>query len=149
MIQRIQSLWFLSASAAAILMFFFPVIELTSENKLFIYEYDSISIAGFDNLIQSSYIVAGLLGIIAFLSFIAVFFFKNRILQIRICTFITLLILFLVALITYFSLSGTGNTPASVGLSAILPIIIFIFILMARRAVKKDDALIKSVDRIR
>ena len=149
MIQRIQSLWFLLASGAAVLMFFFPVIELTSENTLYVYNYESISIGGIDNLIQSSYIVAGLLGIIALLSFFAVFLFKNRILQIRICTFLLLLILILVALITFFSLSGKGNGPATVGLSAILPIVMFIFIMMARRAVKKDEALVKSVDRIR
>ncbi|MCD4792511.1 MAG: DUF4293 domain-containing protein [Bacteroidales bacterium] len=149
MIQRIQTLWFLLASATAVLIYFFPVIELTHENALYVYDYDSISIAGMDNLIQSGYIVAGLLGVIAFLSFIAIFFFKNRILQMRICTLISLLIIFLVGLISYFSLSSGNNIAATIGLSAVLPIIIFIFILMARRAVKKDYKLVRSVDRIR
>ena len=101
MIQRIQTLWFLLASATAVLIFFFPVIELTSEKALYVYQYDSISIAGTDNLIQSGYIVAGLLGIITFLSFFAIFFFKNRVLQMRICTLISLLVIFLVCLISY------------------------------------------------
>jgi hypothetical protein len=149
MIQRIQSLWFLLAAAAAALMFFFPVIELSAENTLFIYSYESISIAGIDNLIQSGYIVAALLGIIGGLSLITIFLFKNRMLQMRICTFLILLILILAALISFFSLSGKGNAPATMGLSAILPLIMMIFILMARRAVKRDDALVKSVDRIR
>lgn len=149
MIQRIQSLWLILASATAVLIYFFPVIELTSENALYVYQYDSISIAGMDNLIQSGYIVAGLLGIIAFLSFFAVFLYKNRMFQMRICTLISLLLIFLVGLISYFSITTETNIAATIGLSAILPIIIFIFILMARRAIKKDDNLIKSVDRIR
>lgn len=149
MIQRIQTLWFLLASATAVLIWFFPVIELTNENAIYIYQYDSISFAGTDNLIQSGYIVAGLLGIIAFLSFFTVFLFKNRMLQMRICTLISLLVIFLVGLISYFSLSTENNIAATIGLSAVLPIIIFIFILMARRAVKKDEKLIRSVDRIR
>ena len=149
MIQRIQSLWLLLAFGTAILMYFFPVIQLTPENGLYIFDYDSISIAGIDNLIQSGYIVAGLLGIIAFLSFVGIFLFKKRMLQMRICTFISLLIIFLVGLITYFSLSSGNKVAATIGLSAILPIIIFIFVLMARRAVKKDEDLVKSVDRIR
>ena len=149
MIQRIQSLWLLLASATAVLIYFFPVIELTSENALYVYEYDSISIAGIDNLIQSAYIVAGLLGIIAFLSFFAIFLFKNRMLQMRICTLISLLIIFFVGLISYFSITTETNVAVTIGLSSILPVIIFIFILMARRAVNKDEKLIRSVDRIR
>ena len=149
MIQRIQSLWFLSASATAVLMFFFPVIEPSSESTFYVYNYESISIGGLDNFIQTGYIIAALLGIIALLSFLAIFLFKKRILQIRICTFIVLLILFVSALITIFSLSGKGNAPAAIGLSAVLPVIMLIFILMARRAVKRDEALVKSADRIR
>lgn len=149
MIQRIQTLWFLLASAVAVLIYFFPVIELTTENAIYVYQYDSISIAGIDNLIQSGYIVAGLLGIIAILSFISVFLFKNRLLQLRICTLISLLDIFLIALISYFSILTETNIVATIGLSAILPVIILILILMARRAVKKDELLIKAADRIR
>ncbi|MCF6365564.1 MAG: DUF4293 domain-containing protein [Bacteroidales bacterium] len=149
MIQRIQTLWFLFAVATAVLMFFFPVIELSTDSSIRIYQYDSISIAGFDNIIQSGYIVAGLTGVIAFLSFFGIFLYKNRNLQMRICTFISLLVLFLVALISYFSLTKGGNTIATIGLSAILPIIIFIFILMARRGIRRDELLVKAADRLR
>ncbi len=149
MIQRIQTLWFLLATVVAILIFFFPVIELTTESNIHIHEYKSISLVGVDNLIQSGYIVAGLTGLIAFLSFVGIFLYKNRNLQMRICVFISLLIIFLAILIISFSWMRFSNPTASVGLSAILPFIVFIFILMARRAVKKDDELVKSVDRIR
>ncbi len=149
MIQRIQTLWFFLASVAAALIFFFPVIELTADNNMKIYEYSSISIAGIDNLIQTAYIIAGLTGIIALLSFVGIFLYKNRMLQMRISTFASLLVIFLVGLLTFFSWSTLANPSAAIGLSAILPLVVFIFLLMGRRAVKKDDNLIKSVDRIR
>jgi len=149
MIQRIQTLWFFLAAIFAALIFFFPVIELTSSNDVHVYEYASISIAGIDNLVQSGYIIVGLTGIIGLLSFVAIFLFKNRNLQMRISVFASLLVIFLVILLGYFSWSKIANPTATIGLSAILPLIIFIFLLMARRAVKKDDDLIKSVDRIR
>lgn len=149
MIQRIQSLWFFLAAIVAVLIFFFPVIQLTETNDVKVYEYASISIAGIDNLVQSGYIVAGLTGIISLLSFVAIFLYKNRNIQMRISVFTSLLVLFLVILLTYFSLSSIANPTATIGLSAILPLVIFIFLLMGRRAVKKDDELIKSIDRIR
>jgi hypothetical protein len=149
MIQRIQSLWFLLASATAVLIFFYPVIELNAEHKLFIWQFKSISIVGIDNLIQSGYIVAGLTLMIALMSFISIFLFKKRILQMRICTVISLLVIFTAALIGVFTLSSKENAIVSLGLSSILPIIVFILIMMARRAVKHDDKLVRSVDRIR
>ena len=149
MIQRIQTLWLLSASILAVLMYFFPVIELADNNALMIYSYEKISIAGFSGLIQTGYIIAGLLGLIAFFSFIAIFLYKKRILQMRFCTIISLLDVFLVILIIVFSFNTAKNPGITIGLSAILPLIIFIFVLMARRAVRRDELLVKAADRIR
>jgi hypothetical protein len=149
MIQRIQSLWFLLASIASVLIFFYPVIELNAESKLFIWEFKSISIGGIDNLIQSGFIIAGLTLIIAFLSFLCIFLYKKRVLQIRISTVISLLVIFTTALIGIFTFSLNENEIVSLGLSSILPLIVFILIMMARRAVKKDEQLVRSVDRIR
>jgi uncharacterized membrane protein YuzA (DUF378 family) len=149
MIQRIQSLWLMFAATASALMFFFPVIELTGENNLHIHQFNSISFAGFKDIIQSGYIVAGLTGIISLLNLVNIFLYKNRNLQMRICMFSSLLVIFLIGLLAYFSLSAETNAFATIGLSAVLPIIIFIFILMARRAVRRDDLLVRAADRLR
>ncbi len=149
MIQRIQTLWLLLASVAAVFMFFFPVAELNDSNSIMIYTYETISIGGIDGLLQSGYVLAGLIGIIAVLSFITIFLFKNRTLQMRLCTFISLLDIFTVILIVVFSVNQSENPVITIGLSAILPFVIFILILMARRAVRRDDLLVKAADRIR
>ncbi len=149
MIQRIQTLWLFLAMVLAVLMYFFPVIELSSDNSLMIYSYDAISFAGISGLIQTGYIIAGLLGLIAFFSFVAIFLYKKRVLQMRFCTVISLLDIFLVILIVVFSFNEAKNPGITIGLSAILPLIIFILVLMARRAVHRDELLVKAADRIR
>ncbi|NPA68773.1 MAG: DUF4293 domain-containing protein [Chlorobi bacterium] len=149
MIQRIQSLWLFIATVAAVLTYFFPVIELNSDKSLMIYSFDSITFAGITGLIQSGYIIAALLGIIALLSFVTIFLYKNRVLQMRLCVFISLLDIILIILITLFSVNQTKSPAAAIGLSAILPLIIFIFVLMARRAILRDELLVKAADRIR
>jgi len=149
MIQRIQTLWLFLAMTLAVLMYFFPVIELSNDNSLMIYSYDAISFAGINGLIQTGYIIAGLLGLIVFFSFITIFLYKKRILQMRFCTIISLLDIFLVILIIIFSFNEVENPAITIGLSAILPLIIFILVLMARRAVHRDELLVKAADRIR
>jgi len=149
MIQRIQSLWLFLASVLAVVMYFFPVIELNADNSVMVWSYESISVAGINGFIQTGYIIAGLLGLIAFFSFIAIFLYKRRTLQMRFCTVISLLDIFLVILIVVFSINKADSPGITIGLSAVLPIIIFILVLMARRAVRRDELLVKAADRIR
>ncbi len=149
MIQRIQTVWLLLATILAVLIFFFPIAELSNENKLMIYSFESINLFGMVGFIKTAYIFAGLTALIAFFSFTAIFLYKRRDLQMRLCTIISLLDIFLVILIVVFSVNQAKNIGLTIGLSAIIPLIIFILVLMARRAVRKDDLLIKAADRIR
>ncbi|PID88018.1 MAG: hypothetical protein CSB06_02835 [Bacteroidia bacterium] len=148
MIQRIQSLWFLGATIAAALIFFYPVLGMTAEDTLYIYDYQSISIGSLDNILPSGYVLAGLAGIISLLSFVNIFFFKRRSLQMRICVFISILVIIFIALILTFSLMN-DNDFVGLGLSSILPFIVFIFTLMGRRAVLRDEILLRSANRLR
>ena len=149
MIQRIQTVWLLIASVLAILMFFYPVAELNNEKELMIYSFQSLNLFGIAGFIKTGYIIAGLSVLIAFFSFTAIFLYKRRTLQMRLCTVISLLDIFLLVLIVVFSVNKANSPVVSIGLSGILPLIIFILVLMARRAVRRDDLLVKAADRIR
>ena len=149
MIQRIQTIWLLIASVLAVLMFFYPVAELNNEKELMIYSFQSLNLFGIAGFIKTGYIIAGLSVLIAFFSFTAIFLYKRRTLQMRLCTVISLLDIFLVILIVIFSINKANSPAVSIGLSGILPLIIFILVLMARRAVRRDDLLVKAADRIR
>jgi hypothetical protein len=149
MIQRIQSIWLFLAFIASGLMFFFPVLILDAQNSLFVQNFDSISISKIDNFVKGGYILAGLTALVSGLSLANIFFYRNRHLQMRICLFNSILVFFLLGFIAYFSFSSVQTPVQTFALSSLLPIIVLIFTFIARYSIKKDEELIKSVERIR
>ncbi len=89
----------------------------------------------------------------AAISFITIFLFKNRILQMRLTTFTILLLLGFYVLLIYYRFSGINRyihvTSSLLNYHAILPAISGILIFMAGRAIKKDEELVRSADRFR
>lgn len=149
MIQRIQSLWLFLAFIASGLIFIFPVFVFDNQGSVFIQSFDTIIISEIENYVRAGYVLAGLTALISGLSLANIFFYKKRILQMRICVYNVLLILFLLILTGIFSFTSNTGAVKTFGLSAVLPLIALILNLMARRSIKKDEELVKSVDRIR
>lgn len=86
----------------------------------------------------------------AVLSLIAIFLFNNRKLQFVMGRIIILINLFLLVLLIYLSLTLSGETSVSEkGIGMFLPILAILFIVLANKAIKKDEDLVKSVDRLR
>ena len=84
------------------------------------------------------------------ISFITIFFYKNRKRQLIYNYLNIVLNLVLVGLLVYnlFNLPGEGiNSQKGIGL--VLPLISIILLFMANSGIKKDEKLVKSVDRIR
>ncbi|MEM9023044.1 MAG: DUF4293 family protein, partial [Bacteroidota bacterium] len=80
--------------------------------------------------------------------------FKNRPLQIRLARLSMLLTLLLwVWFFLHADALASGLNPAepvaNYGVSAILPLIALILLFLAARAIRKDDELVRSVDRLR
>jgi len=58
--------------------------------------------------------------------------------------------LILLGLLLYQSLNLSGETLVSEkGIGLVLPIIVVLLLVMANKAIKKDEDLVKSVDRLR
>ena len=123
MIQRIQSLYLLISGLLVIGLLHFQPAVFTEKSLQ----------AGFSVLEFAA----------AHLLFIAIFLFKKRQKQIRLI-YINLVVtaVFYILLFVLFPLS-TFQLPA------ILPLVSVPFSLLAMRAIKKDDELIRSLDRIR
>ena len=137
MIQRIQSIWLLLAAVFAFLTFKLPfyqgaVLQVT-DVKPTIDAQSTIWLT----------IVAALTGALAFIN---IFFFNNRKLQLRICIFGILLTLALLAL-CFFEM--TKFADGSLALSCIIYFAILAFYIMALNGIRKDEKLIKSMDRLR
>ncbi len=86
----------------------------------------------------------------ALLALIAILRFKNRKQQFVLNRFNILLNLFLLGFFVYRSLSISGEAEASEkGIGMLIPIFSIVFLVVANKAIKRDEDLVKSVDRLR
>ena len=138
MIQRIQSIWLLLAAVFAFLTFKLPfyqgaILQAAADAKPAVDAQSTIWLT----------IVAALTGALAFIN---IFFFNNRKLQLRLCVFGIILAIVLIALCF---MEMTKFTDGSLALSCIIYFAIVAFYILALNGIRKDEKLIKSMDRLR
>ena len=77
--------------------------------------------------------------------------FKNRKFQFVLGRLNIILNFILLGLFVYRSLSISGETSdvSEKGIGILLPIFSIVFLVLANKAIKKDEDLVKSVDRLR
>ena len=155
MIQRIQSLFLLISTILIASLFFIPLAKLLSVSSVTfdIYFNGIFDISKNIKIETDTITIFILLSIILIISLFSLFFYKKRILQIRLIVFNILLLFGLVFLVYFVSFQALKEIEAEILVfsSAItyIPIISIIFNLMAIRNIKKDEKLVKSYDRIR
>ncbi|MCH8534862.1 MAG: DUF4293 domain-containing protein [Flavobacteriaceae bacterium] len=136
MIQRIQSLYLLIVVIlCSLLLSTFPLWQNDSAVAEFATDY-SISLIG----VSAS-------GLLALLS---IFLFKNRKLQFVLGRLNILINFFIIGFFVYWSLNLSGETNVSEkGIGMFVPLVSIVFLVLANKAIKKDEDLVKSVDRFR
>ena len=76
--------------------------------------------------------------------------FKNRKLQFVLGRLNILINLILLGLLVYVSLNLPGETAVSEkGIGMFIPVLVVLLLVFANKAIKKDEDLVKSVDRLR
>lgn len=86
----------------------------------------------------------------AVLSLISIFMFKNRQLQFVLGRLNIILNFILLGFFVYQSLNLSGETAVSEkGIGMLLPLVSIVLLALANKAIKKDEDLVKSVDRLR
>ena len=90
-------------------------------------------------------------GIIAVLAAIAIFLYKKRNLQIKISYVMLLLLVLMYALFFIFDQQSLPFTKIfqNVRFTFIFPLIAAVFIYLAMRGIRKDEKLVRSLDRLR
>ena len=143
MIQRIQSIYLLVATAVSGGLIF--VFNLWNNLKEEIF---AIDLFARESLLLK--IIPLLFLLSAIVSFSSIFLFKNRKLQFVVGRLVILINLFLLGLLIYVSLTLPGEVSISEkGIGMFLPILVVLLIVLANKAIKKDEDLVKSVDRLR
>jgi len=88
--------------------------------------------------------------IVAAISLITIFLFRNRKLQMRLCSVSMILIVLWYA---YFAACKFALTPETLifhpAIACVFPICTMIFIILARNGVRADERLVRAADRIR
>ena len=136
MIQRIQTLYlFLAAVIAAGLIFVFHLWTNSEAIKVFAVD---------------DYTYLGMFLGSALLSLISIFNFKHRKSQFMLGRLNIILNFILLGIFVYQSLNLSGETNVSEkGIGILLPIFSIVCLVLANKAIKKDEDLVKSVDRLR
>jgi Ca2+/Na+ antiporter len=136
MIQRIQSLYLIIvAILTGVLPFFFNLWIDVDGNEVF---------ADNEMLISIVFYASAVMAIWAMIQF------KNRKNQFVINRLNMILNVFLLGFFVYQSLNLSGETSVSEkGIGMLIPVFSIIFLVLANRAIKKDEDLVKSVDRLR
>jgi len=136
MIQRIQSIYLLlSAGVSAGLIF---VLHLwTTSDDIQVYAKDE-------------YLYLGLFLGSSLLSLISIFSYKNRKFQFVLGRLNIILNFILLGFFVYQLLMPPGESNISEkGVGIFIPILSIVLLVLANKAIKKDEDLVKSVDRLR
>lgn len=147
MIQRIQTIFILIAGLLTASLFFQKFADIIVNDELHI--FNAFGIFKGEELLYSGLPILLFIGLISFLHLIVIFLFKKRILQIRILAFTILLLLGLFGMFFYFTYASFDEVKVAFKIATALPVVSAILNWLAIRAIGKDEALIRSMDRIR
>jgi len=137
MLQRIQTVYMILALIVmGVLPFFFPLWKVGVDRDFYFME-DTVYSAAF--------------GLSTALSLLSIISYKKRQQQFVMNRLNIILNLILLGLFVYRTLNLSGGTDmvSEKGIGMFLPIVSIVLLVLANKAIKKDEDLVKSVDRLR
>jgi hypothetical protein len=158
MIQRIQTVYLSLAIIALAMLYFFPMASFFSELAYLKFYITGVRNMAPDGIVPLSmaYVIPLILSVlvIVILAGMAISLYKNRSKQIQLTNIAVLLnILFILAVLFFYIPlieRRTGVKPDFAGgVGIYLPIVSLMFLVLANRAIKRDEKIVRSSDRLR
>ena len=158
MIQRIQTLYLSLAFIAIALLFAFPLAQFLSDHGAYIFSVRGLKnmVPGEPNVFNPMLFLPLIVVAIslALLSLYTIFQFKKRSLQIKlthigVLTAIALIIGIFFLYIPMIEKKINIVPDYSKAFGIYLPLVALVFMVMANRAIKRDEKLVRSADRLR
>ena len=144
MIQRIQSIYLLFATLISGGFIFFLKLWV-DDSGLEFFALDSFNTGNILLKIMTILFLSS-----AVLTFVTIFQFKKRQLQFVFGRLTILINFILLGILVYFAQNLSGEIKVSEkGIGLLIPILTILFVVLANKAIKKDEELVKSVDRLR
>jgi len=155
MIQRIQTLYLVIIGGVFISLLFLPLADIQSGNVLYSFTVEGLyTTVSPIELVFPTWSLLVITAIIILLSFLIIFMYKKRIFQMRICVYNTLLIIGFCAL-TGFYLWKFSHSPELPDMKihfrfwGCFPFIALILNYLTIRRIGIDEAMVRSLDRLR
>lgn len=138
-LQRIQSVYLLLAAFLGAALFLLPVATAPEQTEGMLAD-------GVLNLNDHLALLVLTIGVVV-LSFVTIFLYNNRILQMNLGKLNMVLTVGLLGLAAYLFSNVQGI--ASIGVGLFLPVVVLVFLWLANRNINKDERLVRDSDRLR
>ncbi|MDD3567326.1 MAG: DUF4293 domain-containing protein [Bacteroidales bacterium] len=152
MIQRIQTVFLIIATVLMVFVVFMPIAQVIAPDDK-VYELGFKGLLGSDGAFPtfSSVPLSILIAICLGLCVTIILLFKRRMIQIRLSVINIVLLLGLQGLMYYYVRAAQVATDgvASYTLLFIFPLATAVLVFLALRAIARDEALVRSLDRLR
>ncbi|PVX51732.1 uncharacterized protein DUF4293 [Balneicella halophila] len=146
MIQRIQTIYLLAVFVLIVQVFIFPFLIFFNEQETI--EFSALRISNGEYLIPLTI----LYGVILLITLVSIFLFKHRLVQARL-TVINMFLLFgSIGLVAYYGWEMSKSLPThdiKYNFTCLFPILAIIFNFLALKGIQKDEALVRSANRLR
>jgi len=154
MIQRIQTVYLLAIVVLMIATLFLPLTILQAGDSMCSFDASGISTMLTDQpeLLYSTWSLFALTAAIAIISLVTIFLYRKRILQIRLCIFNAILMLGFYGLYAFYVWNVSkdlGDVSITGKIALTFPFISLILDYLAIRNIGADEALVRSLDRLR
>lgn len=157
MLQRKQSIFLLLAAVCGMLTFLFPVDSFIRGGQAFVFRTTGFFMADGTEVVDAAAKVpfGVLLGFLSVMLLAVIFLYKNRARQLRLTRIVNLLTMAVIVFLFITDnsirayLEQGGHVRNTFGISAGLPLLMVVFTLLAERGIRQDEALVKSMDRLR
>ncbi len=153
MIQRIQTLYLAIATILTSALFYTRLVTFSTSETIYTMFYNGIFTGEEDSgdMVMKVTAFTILLFTSVIISVITIFLYKRRLIQIRVAALNIGLQLGLTALIYFFAKTAGKELDAvfSFNYPMVFPLVSGVLLIMAIKAIGRDEALIRSMDRIR
>lgn len=149
MIQRIQTVYLLLVVALLIISMYLPLGSFI-DMDLTVYKFNPLGVTINSN-VHSTWGLFSILLLSAIIAFFSIFLFKNRVLQLRMTVFNTIILIgyYITFTVFLFSIKNDLEANFQIHWALCLPLISIILNYLAIRAIGKDEVLVKAADRLR
>jgi hypothetical protein len=155
MLQRIQSIYLLLASLTLFALFLFPLVHNVYVNSKPI----TVMVTGIFQDVNgqqahTEFFIAltAATAVVGLLPLVIIFLYKNRKQQIALCYAMMLVIIgysYWVSQSAKNAIQDVNLTMSNYGIGIILLSVSIVFVLLAQKAIQRDEKLVKSADRLR